>query len=396
MLCDTGTIMDMDPAAFRNLYLHIPFCSGKCTYCGFYSEPFVAQRADVFLDALEREVTVATGTCRPAPDTLFIGGGTPSLLSTPQWQRLCSLLHRRFDLGTLSEWTVEANPGTVSSSTAGLWMEQGVTRVSLGAQSMCDATLARIHRRHNASQTVETLQTLRHAGFHRLGLDLIACLPEVTPTEWVATLKAVADLQPGHVSVYACSIEPGSLLHLQHRQGLYAPTAEDDEQQALDTASALLATRGYEHYEISNYAMPGERCRYNLNVWNGEDYIGFGPAAASRSGLWRWTNAPDLDAYSANGQGDHPPRDTETLTPSSDAAERLLFRFRLSDAVDLEAIAIQYGTAAHRLVPFWKTQLEQLASHGLVVCEDGCWRRTPQGERMADAIAEALLPDPGM
>jgi oxygen-independent coproporphyrinogen-3 oxidase len=396
MLCDTGTIMDMDLAAFRNLYLHIPFCSGKCTYCAFYSEPFALRRADLFLDALEREVALATASCRPAPDTLYIGGGTPSLLSTPQWQRLCAMLHRRFDLGTLSEWTVEANPGTVSSPTAGLWMEQGVTRVSLGAQSMCDATLARIHRRHNAAQTVETLQTLRQTGFRRLGLDLIACLPEVTPTEWASTLQTAADLQPGHLSVYACSIEPGSLLDRQQRQGLCVPATGDDEQQALDTASALLASRGYEHYEISNYAMPGERCRYNLNVWNGEDYIGFGPAAASRSGLRRWTNTPDLDAYCASSQGDHPPRDIETLTPSSDAAERLMFRFRLSDAVDLESFADRHGAAARQRIPFWQKRLEELAEHGIVACVNGGWHRTPQGERMADAIAEALLPDPGM
>lgn len=380
--------------AYNNLYVHVPFCSGKCTYCGFYSEPFDEHRADRFLDALEREITLATALQRPAPETLYIGGGTPSLLSTPQWRRLCDLLHRRFDLRALSEWTVEANPGTVSGSTADVWLESGVSRISLGAQSMCDDTLARIRRRHNAAQTVETLQSLRQAGFRRLGLDLIACLPGVEMAEWLATLETVVNLRTEHVSVYACSMEPGSLLDLQHRQGDYTPADEHDEQKALEAASSLLDSHGYDHYEISNYAMPGERCRYNLNVWKGEDYRGFGPAAASRSGLERWTNHPDLATYCASWTGGSPPRSAEILSPGSDAAERLLFHFRLSDAVNLERFAEQYGTAAQHLLPFWQAQLGQLASHGLVACEDGCWRRTPQGARLADTIAEALLPDP--
>lgn len=384
-----------DTNPFRNLYLHVPFCSGKCTYCGFYSELFSVPKMAAYLDALERELTAATlSSDRPSPDTIYIGGGTPSLLSMTQWQRLCDLLHRRFNLNALSEWTVEANPGTITAETAALWREHGVSRVSLGVQSMCDATLARIHRRHQASETVETLHILRKAGFHRLGLDLIACLPDVTPAEWNATLQAVADLQPAHISVYACSIEPGSLLEQQSRQGHYQAASEEDEQQALDTASALLTARGFEQYETSNYALPGERCLYNLHVWQGEDYRGFGPAASSRVGLERWTNIPDLSAYGSRHPDVSFPRTVETLSPTEDAVERLMFNFRLSDAIRLEDFAAQHGNAAQQLVPFWHAQLEQLAVHGLVIRDDGHWRCTPQGARLADTIAEALLPDP--
>ncbi len=372
-----------------NLYLHIPFCSGKCLYCAFYSERYRPERANSYLDALEREMR-GSEHLPAAVETLYIGGGTPSTLSLPQWRRLTAMLHRQSDLSACREWTIEANPGTISPALAAHWRENGVSRVSLGVQSMHDATLERMGRRHNAAQTAETVGLLRSSGFARIGLDLIAGLPGVSPAEWKTTLQRTLALAPDHVSVYACSIEPGSRLHRLQPGGGNRPADEAAMADALETADALLGQAGFEHYETSNHARPGQRCLHNVNIWTGADYIGFGPAAASRTGLQRWTNTADLDAYgAATGT---PPRDRETLTPETDAAERLIFRFRLADPVSLDDAVNRLGPAAQRLRPYWLKQLETLACDGLLKREGNTWSTTPRGARLADTIAEALLP----
>lgn len=372
-----------------NLYFHIPFCSGKCLYCAFYSERYKPECADAYLDALEREMR-GSEHLPAAVGTVYIGGGTPSALSLPQWQRLTGMLQRHADLSTCREWTVEANPGTVSPALATHWIESGVSRVSLGVQSMHDATLERIGRRHNAAQTAETVALLRASGFARIGLDLIAGLPGVSPAEWETTIQRTLALAPDHVSVYACSVEPGSQLHRLQTGGGYRPADEAAMAAALETADALLGHAGFEHYETSNHARPGQRCLHNVNIWQGADYIGFGPSAASRAGLERWTNAANLAGYlTATGM---PPREHETLAPETDAAERLIFRFRISDPISLDAAADRLGPADRLLRAYWERQLESLEREGLLTREGNTWRTTPRGARLADTIAEALLP----
>jgi len=373
-----------------NLYFHIPFCSGKCAYCAFYSERYTSVSADAFLTALEREMQ-ASGHLPAAAETVYIGGGTPSTLSPLQWRKLIERLGKHIDLSACREWTIEANPGTVSPALAAYWRESGVTRISLGAQAMHDATLARMGRRHNASDTAETVSLLRASGFARIGLDLIAGLPDVSPAEWETTLERTLALAPDHVSVYAWSLEPGSRLHSQWQRGRIQPPDEARIESAIACADAMLGRAGFAHYETSNYARNGQCCQHNVNIWNGADYIGFGPAAASRVGLERWTNTPDLAAYST--AGGTPPREHETLTPESDAAERLIFRFRLADAVSLDDFARQYGPAAAKLIPYWQAQLDTLARDGLVTHADNAWHRTARGARLADTIAETLLID---
>lgn len=378
---------------FQNIYIHIPFCSGKCTYCGFYSELFTAPGATLFMNALEQEMAAMMMlSIRPVPDTLYIGGGTPSLLPIELWVRLFRLLHRYFDFSKLREWTVEANPGTVSPALASLWQQNGVTRVSLGVQSMNDATLVRIGRRHNAVHTIETLRLLQQHGFARTGLDLIAGLPGVSPDEWYHTLLSAMAMNPSHVSVYACSVEPGSHLHALYQKGQHHPPSLETMESALVSAATVLSERGYEHYEISNYAKPGDRCLHNINVWKGADYLGFGPGAASRRGIDRWINIPDLEAYCATPPGACPPREQETLSPERDVTERLIFHFRLMDPVSLDAFAKIHGEPARQLIPYWQAQLERLSEEGLVLRQGDSWRCTEHGRRLADSIAEALLP----
>ncbi len=386
--------MPETPHTPTHLYIHIPFCTGKCTYCGFYSERFDAERADRFLLALEREMqAVNPSGPRAKLSTLYIGGGTPSLLSSAQWRQLCQMLHHSFDLTRLQEWTLEANPGTFSDEVLDAWRTNGITRVSLGAQSMCDRTLTRIRRRHRAAETVDSITRLQRAGIVQTGIDLIANLPGVSPPEWYDTLQTVIALAPAHVSVYDCSIEPGTPLEAQYRRGQFAPVGTTASLNALDTAVSLLGTAGFEHYEISNFARPGSHCRYNVAVWKGADYLGLGPAAASRIGYSRRTNHADLNAYFAAMWPDgRPPCEYEEVSPETDAIERLLFNFRLSDPFALDAFANRYGVPARRQLPYWEKQLAALAADGLIVMTEGCWHRTAKGIRLADVIAETLLP----
>ena len=377
--------------SFENVYIHVPFCSGTCIYCNFYSERFLTGDAERYLDALAREIGDAISTCAshaPCPDTLYIGGGTPSLLTAAQWERLATLLNEAFDLSHLEEWTVEANPGTLGNVPR--WLKLGVTRISLGVQSMEDTTLKRIGRRHTADDTRATVKRLREDGVRHIGLDLIAGLPGGGAAEWAHTLEETLALAPDHVSVYACSIEPGSELAARVANGTCQPEEDDAMEAALQTAETLLATDGFEHYETSNFARPGERCQHNLNIWKGADYIGFGPAAASRCGRNRWINHADLDAYCNTSPAI--PRDRETLSPETDVAERLVFNFRLIDPFALESFIARHGTAATQCHPFWQETLERLAREGLLSREPAGWSCTVRGRRLADMIAEALLP----
>ncbi|HAS81515.1 MAG TPA: hypothetical protein DCS43_02255 [Verrucomicrobia bacterium] len=378
------------PDAFENVYIHVPFCSGTCIYCNFYSARFHADNADRYLDALALEIKSATSAwpARPAPVTLYMGGGTPSLLTAAQWERLATILNNTLDFSQLTEWTVEANPGTLSNVPR--WLQLGVTRISLGVQSMKDATLKRIGRRHTAEDTRATVKRLRKEGVKHIGLDLIAGLPGVTDAEWDQTLEETLALAPDHISVYACSIEAGSELASMVESGAVLPVNDDSMDAALLAADERLAAHGFEHYEISNFARPGARCRHNVNIWKGADYIGFGPAAASRSGRQRWINHADLDAYCKGSP--EPPCDRETLSEETDVTERLVFNFRLSDPFSLDEFVAKRRSIAPPWVSAWQGKLATLARDGLLRLEPSGWCCTERGRRLADMIAETLLP----
>jgi len=340
----------MDP--IRHVYIHVPFCSGKCIYCNFYSVPYESTQAVPFLAALEHELRTATAEENIQPESIYIGGGTPTQLSHSQLEALLQLLATALDLSDLTEYSIEANPGSLDTAKAGLLQRCGITRVSVGAQSMDDDVLTQIDRRHSVSDTHRTVGLLKDAGLHNIGLDLIACLPGVDATTWGRTLDQALALSPLHLSVYALSTEPGSRLHALHERQQWSPADTEEEQEALSVAHARLTEAGYRHYEVSNFARPGHACRHNTAVWRGADYIGFGPAASSRVRCKRWTNQPDLDAYCDHGRArTGPPRREETLSPEIDAVERFMFTFRLYDGIDPNVFANQCGSAALALLP---------------------------------------------
>lgn len=363
-----------------NLYVHVPFCASKCAYCAFYSTPAPSARdvAD-YLRLLPRELALRAPAARPpAPATLYLGGGTPSLLGPDGLRALFAALPRP---APDAEVTVELNPADVTPALAAALRGCGVTRASVGAQSFSAATLARLGRRHGPEEIRAAVSALRAAGIPRLSLDLIAAVPGEEPDGFADSLRQAVALAPDHVSVYPLSVEPGTPLA---RAGVAPPDA-DAALAAVAAAEELLAAAGYERYELSNYARPGAGCRHNLAVWRGEDYVGIGPAAHSREGRVRRANAPDFAAWrNALEAGALPPAAVETVSAEADEAERFVLRVRLArfDGPDPASPA-----AARRLAA-----LGALERNGLVrALGGGIWSLTPRGREVADAVMAELV-----
>jgi oxygen-independent coproporphyrinogen-3 oxidase len=372
----------------RHIYVHVPFCDGKCSYCGFYSKTGSDAEIDSYLRCLEKEMdAVLAGHGRPAPETIYLGGGTPSILRPAHLERLCSLVLNRISASELIEWTAEANPGTLTVEKLHLLKDAGVNRVSIGVQSLDDNVLQQIGRRHSAADLTSTVDLLRTHGMDNFSLDLIAGLPGVDSGMWRQTLKRTAAFQPAHLSVYALNIEQGSEFGRRVLTGELKPPDDDSVIEALDETEQVLASAGYSHYETSNYALPSRECRHNLAYWRGKDYVGFGPAASSRAGLKRWTNVADLGGYVASLDRDHlPPREEEVLSPKTDAAERLMFAFRLSEGVDIRGFSKD-----EELLSEWNSTLTKLAAEGLVEQRGSRWFPTKLGRLMADRIAASFV-----
>ena len=385
--------------AAKHLYVHVPFCQGKCDYCGFYSvvadEEIRAEFAP--LPGRELQILMEATDVPPgelAPQTIYFGGGTPAMLGEKGLRTLVADLRLRADLSQVKEWTVELNPATTTRELAKTLRELGVNRVSIGAQSFDDEVLRRIGRRHDVAAIGQAVAAVRGAGFENVGLDLIAGLPGVTPEIWRTTVEQALALAPEHLSIYALTLECGTPMAKRVEEGV--DKIDDPEQQlaALAEAEDALAKAGLARYEISNYARPGRECLHNLAVWRGEDYLGLGPHASARVGVRRWTNHADVRGYmSMVFEGARPSCEAEDLEPMGDVTERLLFGLRLAEGVALENFVARFPVAAERLAE-WNATLARLAEQGVVervAATGGAWRLTSRGREVADAVIMELI-----
>lgn len=373
-----------------HLYVHVPFCTGKCAYCAFYSVIHTPTLARRFLAALDREIAAFCQTrTLPRVSSVYFGGGTPSVLSIADIETIARTVRRRFNMSANAEWTIEANPGTLSLKTVFRLRRAGINRVSLGAQSFDDSILASMKRRHSSADTADTIAILRRGGITNIAMDLIAAYPGCGRPEWRRTLDKAISTGIPHISVYALTVEPGSQLAASLHDRRTRATSDRSILDAIHRAEDILCRNGYSRYEISNYAFPGRECRHNLSFWRGGDYAGFGPAASSRLALERWTNKPDLHAYLRHlSRPASPPREFETLSVETNLTERFIFRFRLAEGVDLAPWRRRNPLLAEQ----WKTALESLKKDGLVECAAGRWRLTARGRDMADTVAVRLIP----
>ena len=369
------------PGGIAHLYVHIPFCPKVCPYCSFYKETGDRNKTARFLDAILLELDQQQAVLPPlAPRTIFFGGGTPSALSTPQLVYLLSGLRARLDLSVLEEWTLEMNPATVSLEKARTLRALGVNRVSLGVQSWEPQLLAVLGRVHSAEQARRSYEILREAGFENVNLDLIFGIPTQTPEMWQRSLAATIELGPEHISAYNLTYEEDTDFFRRFVSGELTQDADADATLFEQTADTL-SNAGFDPYEISNFAHPGQECAHNLAYWQGRDYLGLGPSAFSTVGKRRWANVRDTAAYNDRLHcGVTAANFEETLPTEMRQAERIAFGLRTNRGIALEMLGR------------WPAQVAEFEALGLL-------ERTPaarvlltrKGRLLADTVAEAFI-----
>jgi oxygen-independent coproporphyrinogen-3 oxidase len=361
----------------RHLYVHIPFCARICPYCAFYKDLLDRSQTSRFCEAILRDLDQQRASFALLPETIYFGGGTPTALTTSQLEFLLGGFRQRLDLSSLPEWTIEANPGSVSARKAALLRELGITRVSLGVQSWDDDLLKVLGREHNSQQAKQSFQILRTAGFANINIDLMFGLPGQKIEQWKSTLETTVRLRPEHISAYCLTYEEDTEFFLRHARGELLQNTDADAR-FFELAMSTLEEAGYEQYEISNYARPGFGSVHNRAYWLGKDYLGIGPSAFSTRGLTRWQNICDYRNYSDRVLSGQSPRgSSERLTSEMKCTERIALSLRTSN-----------GVAASELK---EKETEELISLGLLRKSNGNFFLTRRGKSLADSVAEALL-----
>ena len=361
----------------RHIYVHIPFCARICPYCAFYKDLLDRSQTWRFCKALLRDLDQQCVSFALTPETIYFGGGTPTALTTSQLEFLLGGFRERLDLSSLTEWTIEANPGSVSVRKAELLHKLGVTRVSLGVQSWDDELLKLLGREHNSQQAEQSFHILRAAGFANINVDLMFGLPEQTIEQWKFTLEKTIALQPDHISAYCLTYEEDTEFFLRHARGELLQDTDADGH-FFETAMSMLEDAGYEHYEISNYALPGFASVHNRAYWLGKNYLGIGPSAFSTVGMERWQNVCDYRGYADRLLSGQSPRGfSENLTSEMKRTERIALSLRMREGIA--------GPELNR------RRAEELVSLGLLRKSGGSFLLTQKGKSLADSVAEAFL-----
>ena len=329
----------------NGLYIHIPFCHSKCGYCAFVSFPLKNSDPGSYLTALYREIDFWSERVRNDKfGSIFIGGGTPTILSTAELTQLLTVLRDKFALSDKAEITIETNPNTVNLAKLTELRQSGVNRLSIGIQSFSDRTLRLIERSHTAVEGTKAAYWARQAGFDNLNLDLIYGLPGQTVAEWQDTLGEALALGPDHLSAYQLSIDPGSRFAEMVEQGsLHLP---DDEQVAImaEDSLAIMGVGPLERYEISSYARPGHRCRHNLIYWHNDSYLGLGAGAVSNWSGLRIRNTPNPELYAKRLLNGNPAwLETEALPREASFRETVIMGLRLMAGIDLHSLQERFS-----------------------------------------------------
>ena len=326
------------------LYFHVPFCLRKCNYCDFSSVALrdMRDRVRLYLEAVARELAHLPEDFVPA--TIYLGGGTPTALSETHLDELLSLIHRRHLHRGATEWTCEANPGTLTLAKARQLRNAGVNRISLGVQSFDDGLLDFLGRVHSAADADSAVGLLREAGFENFSLDLMYAIPGQSGAQFERDLVRALALAPDHLSLYALTLEEGTPLKERADAGEFAPVGDEAALEHYELARRRLREAGYVHYEISNFARPGRECRHNLLYWSGGEYLGVGPSAHSHWRGVRWGNLQGLEEYvAALSQAGKLREFEEQLAPEAHARETLVFSLRQLAGVRREDFLARTG-----------------------------------------------------
>ena len=383
------------------IYIQVPFCQTKCTYCNFHTGVVSSARFAPYAAAIQSEIREhrfrlgKAGVSLPASfesetvDTVYFGGGTPSLLDPAHLQGILEVICETFHCA-LGEITLEADPETIEPESAQAWAAAGINRVSFGVQSFSDLELKSAGRMHRRADVYRAMPILHAAGIRNISFDLIAGLPHQTPNSWRNSLDELISLAPEHVSIYLLEVDEGSrlgseLLRGGRRYSAASVPSDDAMAESYDLARATLSRAGYEHYEISNFAKPGFASRHNRKYWRREPYLGFGAGAHSFSGMQRWANVHDSASYVQSIAGGGTPVEQLELISASQALEEELFLgLRQLAGIDLERLRASYGISV-------EDRFTSLQSSGLIARNGNVVRLAPEHLSVSNEVFVELM-----
>ena len=357
------------------LYIHIPFCIRKCRYCDFVS--YCTGDREAYLDALIGEMHLYRGY---EIGTVFIGGGTPTVLETRQLEMLCGEVFENFNIAGGYEFTIEANPGTIDREKAAALLSFGVNRISIGVQSFNDSELKAIGRIHDAKTAVRAVNDVCSAGFENISIDLMTALPDQTMASLMRSLKTAAALPLSHISAYSLIIEDGTPMADDYEKGLLALPDEDEDREMYAAAKTFLEQRGFLQYEISNFAKQKKECRHNINYWECGQYIGIGAAAHSYIGSVRSSNTDRLNEYLKK---EYQTGERTILTREDEISEFIIMGMRMNRGIGEAEFADKFG------INIWDrygAELEKFCRGGFILCADGRISFTDKGRDVSNSI----------
>ena len=380
----------------QSLYVHVPFCAKKCSYCAFYSEASSGELMDRYVAGLVREIELVSDDLKPR--TIFFGGGTPSILNLRQWQSILRSMEKLHLLGA-DEWTVECNPATVSLDKAKLLRDFGVNRISMGVQSLDEQLLDRLGRIHSREQVFKSFDILRAAGFENVNLDLMFAIPGQTMEIWRETLREALALQSEHLSSYEVIYEDDTPLFHQLQAGEFS-VDEDLACEMYDELVSRVTAAGFQQYEIANFARRAEEpapesqiphfaCRHNVNYWRGGSFYGLGPGATGYIRGVREKNWANTQLYCEQlEKGQRAIESLEELSPLRRAGETAAFGLRMNAGWPFEEFR---RTTNFDLREEWKSEMEELVQKNWAARDEDRFQLTSEGLRFADAAAEIFL-----
>ncbi len=370
------------------IYLHIPFCKQACNYCNFHFSTSLRLK-DEFLAALRQEMAMQREYLQGEPlDTIYLGGGTPSLLSYGELMQLFETLHTHFKVSDSPEITLEANPDDLSVEYLTTLRKTPVNRLSIGIQSFAEEDLRYMNRAHNAIEARACIEYAQDKGFDNLTIDLIYGAPTTTHKQWERNLKAIFDYDIPHVSCYALTVEPRTALENHVRRGLTAAPSEDKAAEQFETLMTLMRKYGYVHYEISNFAQPNRFARHNSNYWRGVSYLGLGPSAHSFDGKSRQWNVANNAQYIKSIQANQVPFTREELTINQQYNEYVMTSLRTIWGCDPQHIAEKFGK---KMLKHFNKQILPHVQNKTIETDDKCYFLTDKGRFLADGIASDLF-----
>ncbi len=372
------------------IYIHIPFCRQICPYCDFYSEAGRENRIVDFTSAIAEEARLRAAEFSSWKfDTVFFGGGTPSLLEPSSVERILNSLQTGYSISPDAEITLESNPSSIGSGRLSEYRRVGINRLSIGIQSFSDTNLKTLGRIHDSKAALESFDDARRGGFYNINIDLIYGLPGQQVHPWIEDLSTAVSLNPEHISAYNLTIEPNTPFGAMFRDGSLVLPSDDEQREMYYSLNDELTGAGYERYEISNFARPGKQCLHNLKYWTNSPYLGLGPSAVTCNGSRRSKIVSNLDEYMANVEKGGLWVEFEELIDSEKAMEeRVMMGLRMTEGLSLSAFKSEFGID---IAVEKKSQLDLLEKRGLIRIDNDKIKITREGLFVSDDITVRLI-----